>query len=380
MFQKCFRLPLWKGTYGLFMGLLVALLSGFVSTTTYAASHYTQLPAQAATTTISTVYVGCDPGRLCAVEALTGAMRWSTALPGFDVRDTTPSSIVNGIIYYNNEDNLFAVNARTGAVVWSVNQNAPYIFTSPRVAANGLLYIGGPAEAAFNASTGALVWKAQTEGQVETATTLANNIAYFGTDQDFVYAVNASTGTILWKFQAQNVVQSTPAFAQGVIYVGSTDGFLYALNADTGALIWKFFVGGARSLFLSSPRVPGDGHVYIGGPAGVIRALDASTGRVVWTHTTNGPIVAEPQVVGSAVYVGSEDGSVYALNTTDGSLLWSFQTNGAVYQGVAAANGLLYATSGDGFLYALHPDTGHISWHSMINPVEGYLIPPVATV
>src|SRR5579863_3336097 len=43
-----------------------------------------------------------------------------------------------------------------------------------------------------------------------------------------------------WKFKTQGPVISTPAIADGVAYFGSNDHYLYAVDAASGTERWKF--------------------------------------------------------------------------------------------------------------------------------------------
>jgi len=66
--------------------------------------------------------------------------------------------VVNGVVYVgSDDDNVYALNARTGALLWSHGTGS--VFSSPAVA-NGLVYVGSydGNVYALNASTGALLW------------------------------------------------------------------------------------------------------------------------------------------------------------------------------------------------------------------------------
>jgi outer membrane protein assembly factor BamB len=119
-------------------------------------------------------------------------------------------AVVNGVIYFGSDDgNVYALNASTGATLWSVATGSE-VRSSPAVA-NGVVY---------TASSGAML--------IPPA----------------VFALNANTGAPLWSYlTAQNVV-SSPAVVNGVVYIASGDptsgsGTVYALNASTGALLWS---------------------------------------------------------------------------------------------------------------------------------------------
>ena len=108
----------------------------------------------------------------------------------------TPA-VANGIVYVTPEDdnNLYALNASTGAMLWSFDTGTPEEeFSSPAVA-NGVVYVSGGANE---------------------------------------YALNASTGAKLWSFAFGPY--SSPAVANGVVYASAGDQVLaFSLGAGGGA-------------------------------------------------------------------------------------------------------------------------------------------------
>ena len=134
------------------------------------------------------------------------------------------------------------------------------IISTPAVA-NGVVYVGSFDNNvyALNALTGAKLWSYATGGPVYSSPAVANGVVYVGSDDQNVYALNALTGAKLWSFATGNIVISSPAVANGVVYVSYYSTRVYALNAATGALLWSY----PLSLEGSSPAVA-DGVVYVG--------------------------------------------------------------------------------------------------------------------
>ena len=101
--------------------------------------------------------------------------------------------------------------------------------SSPAVA-NGVVYVGSDDNNvyALNASTGAKLWSYNTGGFIgDSSPALANGVVYVGSADDNVYALNASTGATLWSYTTGSAVASSPAVANGVLYVGSLEGGVY---------------------------------------------------------------------------------------------------------------------------------------------------------
>ncbi len=289
------------------------------------------------------VYIGNDQGILYALNASTGATLWSFNL-GFGIPVSSTPAVANGVVYIGggNADvgNVYALNASTGALLWSSTTGGP-IDSSPAVA-NGVVYIGciDSNVYAFNASTGAKLWSYNTglNSAVESSPAVANGVVYVGSDGSNLYALNASTGGLLWSYAMGADVTSSPAVANGVVYVGSQDYTVYALNASTGALLWSYTTGGA--IYYSSPAVA-NGVVYFGSLDGNLYALNASTGAKLWSYAI-GESESSPAVANGVVYIGSFDHNVYALNASTGAKLWSYDVGSALESSPAVVNGTLY--------------------------------------
>ena len=80
------------------------------------------------------VYMGNGDAYLYALNASTGAMIWK-----FSVGDAPGIAVANGVVYASNPENLYALDAKTGAYLLSYD--GYYENSSPAVA-NGKVYLG----------------------------------------------------------------------------------------------------------------------------------------------------------------------------------------------------------------------------------------------
>ena len=86
-----------------------------------------------------TVYIGSLDHNVYALDARTGAKVWSYTT-GDSVGDVP--TIANGVVYVGSWDhNVYALDARTGAKVWSYTTGS-IVWSSPAVIANGIVYVG----------------------------------------------------------------------------------------------------------------------------------------------------------------------------------------------------------------------------------------------
>jgi outer membrane protein assembly factor BamB len=263
-------------------------------------------------------------------------------------------AVVNGVVYIgSNDNNVYALNASTGAQLWSYSIGN-FVGSSPAVA-NGVVYVGGGVANlyALNASTGAKLWSYPTGGGGGSPT-VVNGVVYIGSQDHSVYALNASTGSKLWSYATGYLVDSSPSVANGVVYIDSLDGNVYALNASTGARLWSYPTEGSDN---SSPAVA-NGVVYVAA-YNTVYALNASTGALLWKDNTLAGVFSTPAVANGVVYVGSGN-DVLALNASTGARLWSYTTENSVFSSPAVANGVVYACSDT--MYALNASTGAKLW------------------
>jgi eukaryotic-like serine/threonine-protein kinase len=218
--------------------------------------------------------------------------------------------IANGIAYVGSGDgNLYALNALTGAKIWTYAPTGGLdLWMNPAVS-NGIVYLyaGDGNVYALDASTGAKIWQAL-GGQVSV---VVNGVVYAGLSS--IFALNATTGAKIWQ-ATYGSLSSKPAFANGIIYFGTNDNNIYALNATTGAKIWNYTAG---SWVLSSPAIV-NGVVYVGSHDNSVYALDANTGSRIWTYKTGSSVSSSPAIADGVVYIGSQDFNVYALNAANG--------------------------------------------------------------
>jgi outer membrane protein assembly factor BamB len=287
------------------------------------------------------VYLGFYDGYLYALNARTGAILWSFIAEG---GDWSPPAVANGVVYAQSYGTLYALTASTGALLWSFEG-----VSGPAVA-NGVVYVvSGNHLYALDATTGAQVWSCDLAGPLS-GPSVANGLVYVGSNNS-VSVVNASTGEWLWTFATEEAIRSMPTVVNGVVYVGA-DYVFYALNASTGALLWRFTPPGPW-VDTSLPAVA-NGVVYVGRYDHNVYALNANTGALKWIFTAGDSVPYPPAVANGVVYVGSYDHNVYALDAGTGAMLWSFAAGRLPGEGSppVVADGVVYVGLDDGKIHA----------------------------
>jgi outer membrane protein assembly factor BamB len=238
--------------------------------------------------------------------------------------------------------------------------------------------------------TPSVLWAFQTEGRVMSSPAVADGVAFFGSDDGYLYAVAADTGSELWKFETGGAVRSSPAVVGGRVFFGSYDGSFYALSSETGELDWRFETTGERrwearnldgmtprdevhvdpwDFYLSSPVVV-EGVVYFGTGEGMVYALDAADGATIWAFETADTVHSSPAIADGTLYVGNMESRLYALDALTGEERWHFQAGTetqyynqhGLQSSPVVAGGMVYIGGRDGGLHAVNTLTGEEAW------------------
>ena len=147
-------------------------------------------------------------------------------------------------------------------------------------------------------------------GKIWSTPVINDNLVYFGSHDNNVYAVDLDDGSEVWRFSTKGTVAGRPLLIRDLLVVGSFDKKLYALDADTGVKRWEFegndwFWAGAvtdgSTIFAPSM----DDHIY---------ALDAD-GNLLWKHNFGSSIVSRPVIVPQGLAVATKSGKVSVLST-----------------------------------------------------------------
>jgi outer membrane protein assembly factor BamB len=121
-------------------------------------------------------------------------VKWSYTTGG-NVSFSSPA-VAGGVVYVGSIDGkVYALNAATGAVKWTY-ATISAVMSSPAVA-GGVVYVGSDDQKvyALNAATGALDWSYTTGGNIGTSPAVADGVVYTGSSDGNVYAFGLSGGT-----------------------------------------------------------------------------------------------------------------------------------------------------------------------------------------
>jgi outer membrane protein assembly factor BamB len=286
-----------------------------------------------------------------AYNITTGALQWQDTFRGI----APVAAVAQGIVYIAATDSsgshghLYALNARSGQLLWEFTSNGTNSYTNP-VVVNGIVYTTWDDDVlyAINARSGKVLWTFNAQCMY-CDFAIAHGMLYLGTFK-YMYALDATTGVPVWKksFSDTNGFFST-AVAGGNVYSVSYQHVLYAFNATNGKIVWSVHA----PISYTTPLAVAYGMIYGTTTHGVMYAYDASTGIVKWETPTGGEIAASPAVANHVVYIGSYDHNMYAFDAQNGKIVWTYTTGSDfIWTSPVLVNGVLYF--GSDKLYAFH--------------------------
>jgi outer membrane protein assembly factor BamB/peptidoglycan/xylan/chitin deacetylase (PgdA/CDA1 family) len=281
---------------------------------------------------------------------------------------SSPVIASDGTIYIGGSGSLYALNSN-GTVKWTRSINSSTRST-PAIASDGTIYIGsGDYRLYAVTSAGGAKWSYLTGGVISSSPAIGpDGVVYVGSRDGWLYAINPSNGSRKWRYNTGDIHMGSPAVsADGtVVYCGGGTS-LWAIYTASGALKWSYSLGAGTT---SSAAISADGStIYIGCYDGNLYAV-SSTGGLVWRVQVgfkSGSTASSPAVgADGTIYIGSNYGSVYAIYP-DGTEKWIFETKSDVRSSVALnADGTLYLGAYDGYVYALNSATGAEKWHYLL--------------
>jgi outer membrane protein assembly factor BamB len=298
------------------------------------------------------VYAVSHFGTGYGLDAATGQVVWRVNLGSLTNGDAP--AINDGMFYAGTlNGDVVAIDLATRQELWRTNVGGAI-----RHAMNlsgGLVYVNGDDTnlEALDAATGALVWSAPAVVPNNTPA-LGNGLLYVGDDLLTIWALDPATGAQVWKKRVfcSCYLDSQVVVGDGVVAVG-IDTTAQVRDAANGSLLWT----GNVDRYARSPALAG-GVLYVTsqsehGQYGPTRAFDVTTGAELWETDLPNAIVVEIAVANAVVYLSGDDRHVYALDASTGTQLWRSPLTRTYGHGApVVADGMLYVSDSSGVLYA----------------------------
>jgi outer membrane protein assembly factor BamB len=372
-----------------------------------------------------TVYLQDLDANVYAIALATGKLRWEHQVNAPEVTGPGPDgvAVANGVVYGDAPSSVFALNASTGAVIWSDNSllgSGQGTFEIQPTVSDGRVYLasaygsgpGGGVLIALDAASGKLAWRFNTltgndapgvnalglgsGGAWQTPLVGSDGSVTFGIGNPYqsigeaithparqLYTdselnLDAATGKLRWYYQAipndfmDHDMQASPIAADvggtpAVIGSGKM-GIVYAMNASTGALLWKTPVGvhngtdDAGLLLLEHKLTIKLPYTFEPGAVGGVLTNMADADGSVYAATINVALKSTTlgSVDGDAAGGGKSGSEIVALNLATGAVEWSTPVPSLASGAVTVSNDLVFTSLFNGTLIALNRTTGAI--------------------
>jgi len=226
--------------------------------------------------------------------------QWVFHAQNTDRLEVTPL-VVDGTMFVTAANDAFALDARTGRVVW--HHSHPIT--------EGLID-----DASRHINRGVAVWR---------------NRVYMETDNAHLLCLDARSGNLIWDvayadWNRNYGATSAPLVVKNKVLVGTSGGddgvrgFVAAYDADTGKLAWRFWTIPAPGEF-GSDSWPGDLYLHGGGTTWMPGTYDPELNLIFWTTSNPAPDFEGSVRPGDDLYTDC----VLALDPDTGKLKWYFQ-------------------------------------------------------
>jgi outer membrane protein assembly factor BamB len=304
----------------------------------------------------------------------------------------------------NNAGTLYAVDIRSGRVLWSYHvdnplMSAPIIYdgvvivtegneNSPTNATPAMpIHVGaGPnAIIALNRETGKLAWMRALEGSGMPTPAIVDGVLVHHDGSGEIVGLDPVTGAVRYTKSLHSIasmVAALPLWGDRWVTAGEWSNSLWLLRASDGGVIWQSNFEAQASGVGDCPPVTDGLRIYcdyvvppstatqvVVGEGAYERAyaVDVATGKKVWDVRIDGGSVpprneaAIPLLADDTLYIGSSmETYMHAIDPATGRLKWQQLTHGPVLDGPVFADGILYYGDLGGYLWALNATTGQV--------------------
>jgi len=286
------------------------------------------------------LFVGTDDGEMVALEQQTGSVAWRYETRGpileapvvvDDHKAAGDGEDMDALVVFSNEaDQVYALDARTGAFRWQYKGETPEEYTlrgHAGVAVADDLVVTGFANGtlvALRLKTGSVAWLTTLKGDsdkfvdVDGTPVVVGDTVYVTSSSGGVWAVDRETGLVRWRVPLHGPTPSSGVGSAGGLatdgerlYVAAADLGVYAMDLD-GNVLWRQGTRGGGEP--ATPLVSGDHLIYTLAGGGVFIA-DKRSGHLEEYFDPGDGVSGDPTVVDDReLYVLSNRGVLYALD------------------------------------------------------------------
>ncbi|MFC3616700.1 PQQ-binding-like beta-propeller repeat protein [Lutimaribacter marinistellae] len=279
-----------------------------------------------------TLYVSSGFGRLTAIEARTGGIRWRQRL---DATGSGKPTVRDGLLYLVAGDEIgWAIETKTGRIAWQT-------VATPSVGN----VLGAPAPA------------------------LGSELVVFGFGSGDVTANFRRGGVGRWNASVTGRspgraaarigdVTGAPVISGSRVYIGNHSGRTVSFDMETGDRLWTMDEGAL------GPVWPVGDSVFFVSDRNRLLRVNAASGETIWATELPGFVKDKPRkrstvfahygpiLAGGRIVVASSDGRLRFFSAESGALSHQVEIPDGATSGPVVAGGTLYVVSTKGQLHA----------------------------
>lgn len=278
------------------------------------------------------LYVSSGFGRLTALDAASGTVKWQQRL---DATGSGVPTVSDGLIYLvAGDDTGWAIRTGDGRVAWrfKATESVANVLGAPAPAVSGQF-------AVFAFGSGDVVGAFRRGGVRRWAGTVAGERLGHAAAR-----IGDATGS--------------PVIVGNRVYVGNHAGRLVAFALDDGERLWTTREGAV------GPVWPAGDSLFVVSDRNQLLRVDAASGEVIWAVDLPGFVKDKPKkrgriyahygpvVAGGRVVVASDDGLLRFFSPEDGALAGTVEVPGGATAAPAIAGSTLYVVTTRGELVA----------------------------
>jgi len=285
---------------------------------------------------------------------------------------TTPSVSSDSSIFITSGSSLNGFSS-SGAPLWPTIALGGLSYVTPTIDSSlHSLYFGVSNRNFFaiDYKTGKVIWNAICDAPISSSAVITGDRKLvFSTQKGTVYGFNLAidtTSTVVpqWKSGIAGQISTSPAVdSKNDLYFGTVTGNLVKLSLDSNGVVTTIWTASLGSSIQSSPVIDANGYVYVGNLNGQFYKIDPNTGSVIWTYQSKGSILATPSISDYGyIHIADNTGFVSCLSQA-GSVLWKYQDSTAVTANLLSINGMTYIGTIGGKLIGFYdnPNTSSVN-------------------
>jgi outer membrane protein assembly factor BamB len=259
------------------------------------------------------VYFGAGDGRVYALNAVSGQLRWSYQTG--DVVHTTPAVENEKLVVGSFDGHMYCLNKETGTLIWRFKTTGHRFFPRGEINGNPVIHRNkvffGARDYnlyAIDLEAGYCHWLKTFAQGWALPVTPNDSVIYIGTSDDrLLLAIDVETGLIRWKKNLGFNIFGGIALMHNTGYSGTLMGKLFCINLDSGDIVWTFLTDGYRK-FRSKYFQENDNYFVEN-----IGKLLTNGNAILKMYEELGGIFSTPAIVGGTIVVASNDGTLYCL-------------------------------------------------------------------